>query len=261
MHEQCNSLLPKHSSKWQPHLLQALGQFFKPLLTGLVFHLIRIFFVSTATFFLHGVGFLINQTSTHFRAYKTYAIVPFTVRYECERFFLPFALVILLLKVIPFNSPGNVHFDFSLLCKKLFITRNSLCSCIQVALQSDLYFLCQSEQWTVKTYNSQNAADNRGKEHRGNCFLAMTIFSLDLKDKIWLQFSIILSEVPWKVMSELLVQSIVWAFPHFSETNRRCFTWWNCNHVISYIYLDSPVLKNSGFEHWWIKVNIWNCYE
>lgn len=168
MHEQCNSLLPKHTSKWQTGTCVAgiKTVSLKPLLMGLEFHLIRILFVSTTHFSSHCVGFLINQTSTHFRAYKTYAIVPFTMRYECEGFFLPFALVILLLKVIPFNSPGNVHFDFSLLYNKLFITSNSLCSCVQVPLQSDLYFLCQWEQWTVKTYNSQNAADNRGKESR-----------------------------------------------------------------------------------------------
>lgn len=137
----------------------------------------------------HCVSFLINQTSTHFTADKTYAIVPFIKRYECEGFLFPLALVILLLKVIPFNLPGNVHFDFSLLSNKLFITKNSLCSCIQVPLQSDLYFLCQSEQWRENTDNKQNVADNRGEELQRELFLAMTIFSLDLTAKIFYSYN------------------------------------------------------------------------
>lgn len=132
----------------------------------------------------HCVSFFINQTSTYFTTDKTYAIVLFIKRYEFEGFLFSLALVILLLKVIPFNLPGNVHFDFSLLSNKLFITRKSLSSCVQVPLQCDLYFLCQSEQWKENTDNKQNVADNRGKELQRELFLAMAIFSLDLTAKI-----------------------------------------------------------------------------
>ncbi|RLW06409.1 hypothetical protein DV515_00004562 [Chloebia gouldiae] len=47
---------------------------------------------------------------------------------------------------------------------KLVSTRSSLCSCVQVPLQNDLYFPCQAEQWGEKTDNRQNSADNEGYE-------------------------------------------------------------------------------------------------
>lgn len=137
---------------------------------GLYFVWLEHFLYLIKRFSSHCLSFLINQTSAYFATDTTYAIVPFTKRYEYEGFFFLFTLVTLLLKVIAFSLPGNMHFDFLLLCNKLIVTRSSLCSCVQVALQSDLYFPCQSGQWGEKTDNRQNAADTEVKNHRGNCF-------------------------------------------------------------------------------------------